>query len=200
MTQSARVESTEALQALKDALAKFGVAAQGALGSADTEIQRTLDWLGDQAKFWRAQVDRRREEVTRTKAELMARRWSSDKSGSRGATEQELAYEEARRRLAEAEAKVEAVRRWQRRLPEVIKEYEGPARQLAGMVESDLRHSLAILDSKIAALEAYAALTAPEGTAAVPATTVASGGCEPPVNERTGGSRPPLAEKEGEPA
>jgi len=207
MSQSARVESTQALEAFKDALAKFGVVAQGALGSAATEIERTLDWLHGQAKFWRVEVDRRREEVGRARAELTARRWSTDKGGSRGATEQELAYEAARRRLAEAEAKVEAVRRWQRLLPEAIKEYEGPARQLAGMIESDLRHSLALLDSKLAALEAYATLTSEPSGGRKPPESAAepSGGRKPPESAPdSGGLRPPLgaplAEEEGETA
>src|SRR6266540_4736376 len=134
MRQSARVESVEVLDTFRTALAKFAVAARGALGNAASEIQRTLDWLQDQLTHWQAQVLRRQEEVGRAKAELMQRRWSHNKGQGRGATEQELALEEAQRRLREAEAKVAAVRRWQRLLPEAIKEYEGPARQLGGML------------------------------------------------------------------
>src|SRR5262249_36296558 len=174
MRESARVESTEALEAFRDALAGFGVAAQGALGSAAAEIQRTLDWLNDQLKHWQAAVQRWQEEVGRAKGALVQRRWSHDKGQGRGATEAELALKEAQRRLGEAEAKLQAVRRWQRLLPEAVKEYEGPARQLAGMVESDLRHSLAILDGKIAALEAYTALAAP-AVAPPPPAPVADG-------------------------
>jgi len=173
MRQSARVESVEVLDTFRTALAKFAVAARGAVGSAASEIQRTLDWLEDQLKHWQAQVFRRQEEVGRARSELMQRRWSHNKGVGRGATEQEMALAEAQRRLREAEAKVAAIRRWQRLLPEAIKEYEGPARQLAGMLDADLRHSLAILDTKIAALEAYAALTAPT-TAPVPSATPAA--------------------------
>src|SRR3954451_23176632 len=161
MTQSARVESVEALASLRTALAKFAVAAQGALGSAASEIQHVLDELHAQFVHWQAQVTRWQEEVSRAKAALAQRRWSHDKGRGSGATDQEIALEEAQRRLREAEAKVAAVRRWQRLLPEAIKEYEGPARQLAGMIEAELRHPLAILDTKIAALEGYAAVTAP---------------------------------------
>jgi hypothetical protein len=195
MSQSARVESTQALETLHEALAKFGVAAQAALGSAATEIQRTLNWLDQQGKFWRTERDRRHEAFNRARAELTARRWSSDRGNSRGATEQELEFEKARKRLAEAEAKIEAVRRWQRLLPEAIKEYEGPARQLAGMIESDLRQSLAILDSKVAALAEYAALTVPVAAGLQPADSAAaveSAGCKPAATEQS--------ETEGEPA
>ena len=161
MRQTARVESVEALEVLRAALAKFAVAAQGALGSAAAEIQRTLAWLDSQRKHLQAQVLRRQEEVLRAKSELAQRRWGHDKGQGRGATEQEIALKKAQHRLREAEEKVAAVRRWQRLLPDAIKEYEGPARQLGGMVDADLRHSLALLDKGIAALEAYTSLTAP---------------------------------------
>ena len=205
MSQSARVESTQALENLKDALARFGVAAQAALGSAATEIERTLSWLHEQGKFWRVEVDRRREAFNRAKAELTARRWSTDKGRSRGATEQELEYEKARQRLAEAEAKVEAVRRWQRLLPEAIKEYEGPSRQLSGMVESDLRHSLAILDSKIGILEEYAADSpfSREPLASAPVSDALARGSrltEEASSASAPDTGPPLDETEGRPA
>jgi len=173
MTQSARVESVAALEALRTALAKFAVAAQGALGSAASEIRRVCDELDAQLGHWQAQVIRWQEEVGRAKAALAQRRWTHDKGRGSGATEQELALDEAKRRLREAEAKVAAVRRWQRVLPDAIKEYEGPARQLAGMIEAELRHSLAILDIKIAALEGYAAVTAPVAPAKVTSPPVA---------------------------
>src|SRR5204863_6863978 len=79
MTQSARVESVAALEALRTALAKFAVAAQGALGSAASEIRRVLDELDAQLVHWEAQVNRWQEEVGRAKAALAQRRWGHDK-------------------------------------------------------------------------------------------------------------------------
>lgn len=180
MSQSARVESVEALDAFKTALARFGVTAQAALDTAASEIQRTLNWLHDQLKHWQAEVRRRQEEVGRAKADLVQKRWSPDKRAGKGATEQEIALKRAEQRLSEAEAKVEAVRRWQRLLPEALKEYEGPTRQLAGMVGSDLRHFLALLDAKITALEEYAALAAP-GMASISSIATAAP-AEPPAD------------------
>jgi len=196
MTQSARVESVEALESLRTALAKFAVAAQGALGSAASEIRRALDGLDTQLRHWQAQVVRWQEEVARAKTALAQRRWGHDKGRGSGATDQELALEEAQRRLSEAEAKVAVVRRWQRLLPEAIKDYEGPARQLTGMVETELRHSLAILDTKIAALEKYAALTVPGPVPVSPAPASAEN-VSPPVAPPEAATRSPsAAEKE----
>ena len=58
-------------------------------------------------------------------------------------------------RLREAEAKVEKTRQWQNLLPRAVAEYEGPARQLMGMLDADLALGVAILDRKIDALDAY---------------------------------------------
>ena len=56
------------------------------------------------------------------------------------------------------------MRRWQRELPELVKDFEGPARGLSGFLEADLRQALVVLENKIAALEAYVSISA--GTAA----------------------------------
>jgi hypothetical protein len=195
MSQSARVESVEALEAFKAALAKFGVTAQAALDTAAGEIQRTVAWLHDQLKHWQAEVRRREEDVGRAKADLVQKRWSPDKRAGKGATEQEIALKRAQQRLAEAQAKVEAVRRWQRLLPEALKEYEGPARQLAGMVGSDLRHSLAILDGKIAALEEYAAVQVAPGIAPLPSAVEASEAVTQAAAPEAPSSSPGIIEK-----
>ena len=70
-------------------------------------------------------------------------------------------FKGAQRRLQEAEARVELVRRWQQTLPQAILEYQGPARQLAGFLDTDLKKALVVLDNKISALEAYAAVALP---------------------------------------
>ena len=65
--------------------------------------------------------------------------------------------------IADAEEKIQATRRWLRQLPEALKPYQGVARQLGGTIESDLKQAIALLGQKVAALEEYAALTAPAG-------------------------------------
>jgi hypothetical protein len=156
MSESAFVTSVEALRDLKAAFARFGVDAQNALCTAELTIRRFLDQLRDQLQYWLREVRDRREEVGRARAALEHRRALLQGQQS-GCSEQEMALHEAKRHLREAEEKVETVRRWQRVLPDFIKEYEGPARQLTGTLEGDFRHALAILEGRIAALESYAA-------------------------------------------
>ncbi len=157
MTQSARVNSLDALKALHSALAKLGPEGQEALGAAEIEIRRAFDYLQDQHKHWQRQVEKRQEDVNRARADLVHAR--ALRQGERsGYVEQEIALNKARARLREAEEKVVAVKRWLLHLPRAINEYEGPARRLAGLLDADLKQGLAMLDNKIALLEAYMAV------------------------------------------
>ena len=170
MSQSARVGSIDALKALHAALARFGPDAQEALGVAEMEIRRVFDYLHEQLKYWQRQVEKRREEVNRARADLTHAR--AVRQGERsGYIEQEIALRKAQTRLREAEEKVVTVRRWLVHLPQAINQYEGPARRLAGLLDADLKQGLAILEHKIAALEAYVALDAPAAPPAMASET-----------------------------
>lgn len=169
MSPSAQVYSIDAIKAFREALCTFGVDAQGALCTADTEIRRVLDWLHAQLQYWQHQVRECQEEVTRAKQQLIQRRWGSRDGQGPGTTEQEIALRKAQRHLQEAEEKVQTTRRWLQQLPQALLEYQGHSRQLSGWLESDLRQGLAVLDQKLDALEAYVHLTAGQGPSAGPA-------------------------------
>jgi hypothetical protein len=161
MSQSAHVHSLDAVKAFREALCRFGVDAQSALAAADHEVRRTLDGLQARLEYWQRRVRECQEEVTRAKTALIQRRWGQQDGKGPGTTEAELALRHAQERLREAEAKVEITRRWQRQLPQAVREFEGPARQLGGWLDCDLKYVLALLGSKIESLEAYVTLTAP---------------------------------------
>lgn len=163
MSTSAHLESLELLKRLQAALARFGADAQTALSSAETEIRRVDGTLEDRLKYWQQQVFKRQEDVNRARSDLSFAR-SLHQGKSTGCVEQELALKKAQERLREAEGKVVTVRRWQREMPNVLKEYEGPARGLSGFLEADLRQAIAMLESKIASLEAYLAISSPDSS------------------------------------
>jgi chromosome segregation ATPase len=167
MTHGAQVHEIARLRDLYEALAKFGNQARGALDSAEQEIRHAFDWIDRQLAHWQAEALRRQEEVSRARADLSRVRWVHD--GQRvGGSEQEIALMRARQRLREAEEKVEAVKRWKRFLPDPVRDFQGPARRLAGRLEADLRQGLAGLQARAAALEKYAA-AAPPALADTPA-------------------------------
>src|SRR5262245_8053162 len=162
MSQSAQVDSIDRLKRFREALARFVVDAQAALATAELEVRRVVDKLEQLRKHWQQQVNKRQEAVNEARAALMHAR-ALHEGKSVGCAEQELALKKARERLKEAEDKVVAVRRWQRDLPTYLKDLETPARSLAGFLDADLRTAVVQLDGKIAALEAYMAIAAPQG-------------------------------------
>jgi hypothetical protein len=167
MTQSARVHSIDALRQMHAALADFSAKAQEALGSAALEVQRVLDEMHDRLKFWQRQVEKCHEDVNRARADLAHRRALREGASTTGCVEQEIALRRAQQRLREAEEKLIVTRRWLIMLPQAISEYEGPSRHLAGMLDANLRHSLALLQNKIDTLDAYTT-QAPPGPALPP--------------------------------
>jgi hypothetical protein len=126
------------------------------------------DWLRERVKFWQLQSRERGEDLARAKAALIRHKWGSKDGKGVGTTEVEMEVKQAKHRLEEAEAKLEVTRRWQRDLPKEVHEYEGPARQLTGYLEADLKQVLAMLDRMSGSLEAYVALTAPPAGAPAP--------------------------------
>ena len=169
MSQSARVSSLDALKALHASLARYGPEAQEALGAADIEIRRVFDFLHDQLKHWQRQVEKRQEDVNRARGDLAHAR-AMRKGERSGYVEQEIALRKAQVRLREAEDKVVVTKRWLLHLPQAVNEYEGPARRLGGLLDADLKQGLAVLENKIAILEAYMAVQA------APPPPAASGG------------------------
>lgn len=168
MSESAQVSSIDALYQFRAKLCEFGVDALESLAAVDLEIRHMQDWLGERVKYWQLQARDRGEDVARAKAALVRHKWGSKDGKGVGTTEVEMEVKKAKHRLDEAEAKIEVTRRWQRELPKSVHEYEGPARQLTGYLEADLKQILVMLDRMTVSLQAYVALSAPPGGAPAP--------------------------------
>ena len=188
MGPSARVTSIEALKEFRGSLSHFGHDAKEAVSATELEIRHIFDWLEAQLKYWQKEVRVRQEIVARAKAELIQRQYSKRDGYGAGTTDQEIALEKALHRLREAEAKVEKTQQWHNLLPQAVAEYEGPARQLMGMLDADLPRGIAILDQKIDALDAYLMTAAPSAPGR---GTVGSSATTPPPEAApgTGGQR-----------
>jgi hypothetical protein len=161
MAHAARVTSIETVERFRNALCEFGKDVQDTLCAADLHIRRTMDWLIEQSKHWQREIKVRQEEVTRAKIELTSRKYMNRDGKGPGITDQEKAFRKAQMRLKEAEDKLANCRRWKPLFEHATREYQGPARQLSAASDVELQHSLALLDQKLAALEAYLALTPP---------------------------------------
>ncbi len=161
MSQSARVTSLSALVDLKAAFCVFTAEAGEALSSLSMEIQQTLNWLEEQQKYWAASLRRCEDAVFQAKNDLARRKMMRISDRPPDCTEQEEALQIAREKLAHAQEQLEKTRRWLRELPEAINDYEGPARQLGGLLEADMPKVDALLESKITSLDEYLQIRGP---------------------------------------
>jgi DNA repair exonuclease SbcCD ATPase subunit len=160
-SEFAHVASLDALRDFRADLCTFGQRAQDGLSSVQMEVQRMLDWLGEQEKSWQREVRRWEEAVNQARAELARRKMIRIGDRAPDCTEQEDILRAALHRLDEAEDKLRKTRRWLPAFRRAVDEYQGPARQLSGFLEGEQPRALALLQQKIDALEAYARLTAP---------------------------------------
>src|SRR5262249_8047485 len=155
MSDSARVDSIDALKQFRAKLCEFGVDALESLAAVESEIRHVEAWLAERLKYWQTQVRDRGEDVSRAKASFVRHKWGSKGGKGVGTREVKMEQKKSNRRVEKAEKKAGAPRRWLRELPRSIHEYEGPARQLTGYLEADLKQDLALLDRMTSALEGY---------------------------------------------
>ncbi len=164
MSDFARVDSVRALKEFRVSLCKFAERARTGLDEADSAIHRTRVWLTqEQHVYWKGQIPKRGEAVTRAKLELTRKTVHKTPLGGKySVVEERKALAVAKRRLEEAEQKFANVRRWIRQLEHEVFAYKGPVRGVERSIEHDVPAGVARLDNMIEALEAYAAVTAPD--------------------------------------
>jgi hypothetical protein len=157
MSTGARVESIDALKIFRVHLTKFREAANAALSDADSEISRTQTWLeGDRENFWAQQIRKRGELVQRAEEQLRGKRLFKDASGSTpSAVEEQKAVALAKKNLAEAEMKLNNVRKWNRKLQKEMILYKGSVARFANSLTTLVPGGVANLAAMIELLEKY---------------------------------------------
>ena len=170
MSRAASIDSVDSLRDLRVMLVKFAEAAQSAVAAADGEVMRTKAWLEtDQLNHWMLQRRKRHEVLQRAQEELRKKSLYQGVDGTRQSdAEERKAVAVARRAVEEAEAKLDAVKRWHRRLEQEALLYRGQVQQVLRAAEQDVPAAIAGLDRMMASLEKYLALTAPAGTESEP--------------------------------
>jgi hypothetical protein len=203
------VKSIDVLQAVREAFVLFSEDASHALGSMDMEIRHCLDWLThDQRIYWQNEVKRRSEKLSEAKAELHRKQLSQMFGEHAHDSEQREGVREAKRRLEEAEDKVEQVQRWLPVVQRAVSEYNGQARPFADILEFEVENSIALLDRMINAIEEYTniapaqtsraatTLTTSSTASIQPASTpVAASASEPPPEPAVAQDPPAIPEE-----
>ncbi len=160
MNTGANVHAIHVLEDLRSALVRFRTESQDALRVIEQETRRTLEFLAEAEARWKGEVQRR-EEVVRRAASALARCQASGYCDQEGryhppdCRAQEQALLRAKRDLAEAQAKLRAVREWIRLVQQTAEEYRKEARRLAGLLNEDLPKATGQLARKVAILQIY---------------------------------------------
>jgi hypothetical protein len=170
MSDSANVQSLQALEDLKTTLTRFGAEAQSALAAAAREIQATRAWLEERGRYWQGEVRRRQEAVAKAQAayDRCAAAAALDQSGLAEAVfcaRFADAVLDAKKRLREAEAEFETVKGWVKVVGQAMADYEREARRLAGLLGLEVPNATTLLKNSIDRLQAYVS-TAPPGALA----------------------------------
>jgi hypothetical protein len=173
MGERANVESIESLKSLRRTLVKFAEAANAALGDADSDVNRMMNWLEtEQLSRWQTQVRLRTDLVTKAKDALREKQLYKSPAGGRQSTvDEEKALKIAIRRLEEAEQKLAAVKKYSHLVSREQHLFRGSMQRFATAVQVDVPNARARLDRMIDKLEQYAS-SAPPGEA----TSQAAGG------------------------
>lgn len=164
MSTPAQVRSTDSIEALSVALARFAERVQNALDALDSELHRADDWIEhDRPGHWRTQIKLAEDGLHQAKLDLEQALLMTTADGQRPACrEQKAAVEKARAHLNYCREKGEKVRHWQRSFRHEMFEYDGRIGQLRGLLDLQVPAARAVLVKIIRRLEEYRIERAPE--------------------------------------
>lgn len=160
----ANVQSIEPLRYMRLSMLKFGEACSTALGDAESDVQRTLNWLETEARsYWQGQLTKRQAHVTHCQEAVRMKKLFKDSTGKpQSAVEEEKALKIAQRAHEEAIRKIQAVHKYTGVLRKESETFRSVIQRLATMVEQDVPTAAAKLDGYVMQIEQYAALEAPD--------------------------------------
>lgn len=157
MNRSARVESIDAVQALRVAIPRFQEDASDALVAIQQEIHRFLDWLEhDQLKYWALQMRRASERVGEARSDLERKQVFTVGGVAPPCYDERKALARAKQRYRFAEEKVAEIRRMRREVEHEVAETEARLSSLGDALLSDVPKAAALLDRTVTSLHAYA--------------------------------------------
>lgn len=161
---SAQVRSTDAIEALNMALARFAERVGNALDALDGELRRADGWIDhDRPPHWRNQKHEAETAVHNAKLELERCLMMTTADGQRPACrEQKEAVAAAKRRLDYCREKVEVVKKWQRGFRHDAMEFHGRIGQLRRVLELGVPDARGVLAKIMHQIEQYQLEQAPD--------------------------------------
>jgi len=155
----ANVKSIDAITRFKATIAAARDDLARALAEADSDIDRAQLWIEREAPaYWKRQLTLRAEEVTVCKSALYRKQVTvSAKDSKPSVVDEKKALQRAQARLAEAEAKAKACKRWATTFQREVILFKGTMSAMQTVVERDLPMAVALMNRMAEALARYAA-------------------------------------------
>jgi hypothetical protein len=180
MSGPAQVRSTDAIEALAVALARFEERVSAALDSLDVDLRRAGDWVEhDRPVYWRNQLREAEQQLHDAKMELERCLLMTVVEGQRPACrEQKAAVAQSKVRLEYCREKADRVKKWQRDYRHESMEFHGRVGQLRRLAEQDVPSARILLGKLLARIDEYqiekapAAFTPPEAATPTPADSM----------------------------
>lgn len=160
-SQSANVNSLDALRQFRVALVRFAADVEEALVTLELEARRPLEWIEDnRPRYWRQQAHKASDRVNEARVALERCQVRINSEDPKYCYDERKALEKAKRRLQLAEEKIQAVRRWRIEMLKATEELHSQLAKARHYLESDLVKGVAALDRMSAALDRYVEQTA----------------------------------------
>lgn len=167
MSTQADVKSIDTLAFMKAVFASFAHESGQALSECEIQGARAVDWICvDQAGFWKAECRRMTELVNKAIKDLeYCKAFKKVGNNQPSCIEEKKALEKAKQRLARAEQKAEAVRRWTPVVQQQFRETCVRLVRFREVIDVDCPKAMAQLERMLKALDAYRQVASPTGDA-----------------------------------
>lgn len=168
MQSQAEVKSLDTLAFVKAAIAAFGHDSGQGISEVELQAQRVVDWICvDQAAYWKAEVRRAADGVNQAMKDLQnCRTYKKVGNNEPACMEEKKALEKAKQRLARAEQKAEAVRRWTPVVRQQVQETGVRLTRFREVIDIDCPRAMARLERMLQSLDSYAHTAAPRAAEA----------------------------------
>ena len=165
MSQQADVKSIETLSFVRAAFAAFAHETGQALAEIEIQGQRAVEYLTvDRAAHWKAEIRRMTDLVNKAIKDLEhCRTFKKVGDNTPSCIEEKKALEKARQKLAWAESKAEAVRRWTPVVQQQFRETCVRLVRFRDVIDVDCPRAMAQLEKMLRSLEAYQQAASPAG-------------------------------------
>lgn len=196
MSTQAEVKSIDTLAFVKAAMAAFGHESGQSLAEVEMQAQRAVDWICiEQAAYWKSEVRRAADGVNQAMKDLQhCRTFKKVGNNEPSCIEEKKALEKAKKRLARAEQKAEAVRHWTPLVRQQFQETGVRMTRFREVIDLDCPKAVARLERMLRSLDHYAHTASPGGASAGTATSGEASVARPVDESATARERPQAGE------